>query len=223
MPGIVAVVQPGERRCSQVASRIRESRRVPRRVVSRAALLALLGLLAFAALAEDVVVLRDGGEVRGKLLSLDEHRAVVERQDGRRTTIPRREIRRIEFGEEERPSLKVLVTVRAADDTLELLLDGRRVASPEELRDGWVDIGPLLADGANLVEAVVHNESGTWAYSWVIDLGGKRVSLSCGQRGRKGCTKAGRSGHERGRLPGGKVWLYVDRAAGTVEHEIDER
>ena len=206
-----------------MVSRIREPCSAMRHLVSGAAMLTLLALLAFAALAEDVVVLRDGGEVRGKVLSLDEHRVLVERRDGKRATVPRRDVLRIEFGEDEPPPLKVLVTVRAADDALELLLDGRPVASPEELRDGWVDIGPLLADGANLVEAVVLNESGTWAYSWMIDLGGRRVSLSCGQRGRRGCTKEGRSGHERGRLPGGKVWLYVDRSTGRVEHQVDER
>lgn len=204
------------------ASRFRKAS--ARRIGRALAVLWLSAAIAAAfAVAADLVVLRDGSEMTGTVISVDSHRVVLERDGGRRTTIPRREVARIEFGVEPPAPLRVTVSVREADDRLELLLDGRPVAPYEELRAGRVDIGPRLDDGAHLLEAVVINEDGPWSYSWTVDLGERRISLACGRRGRASCVKPGHGAQDTGRLPGGKVWLYVDRDAGTVEAQVEER
>ena len=178
---------------------------------------------AWAGQAPDRVVLRDGSELAGWVVSLDRELLVMELPGDERREIPRREVARIELGEEELPPLRARVRVYAADDEVHLYLDGREIASPGELAAGWFDLAPLLADGTNELTAEVVNVSGPWAYRWVLDVGGKRTTFACGLAGKSGCRRGeGATGRERGTFFAGRAWLYVHRADGSIDVEIEQ-
>ncbi len=183
----------------------------------------LLAVVPVTSASTDRVVLRDGSELSGYVLSLDRELLVVELPGDERREIPRREVARIELGEEELPPLDAKVRVLAADDEVHLYLDGREVAAPAELEAEWFDLAPLLADGANELTAEVVNVSGPWAYRWVLRAGGKKYTFACGLAGKSGCRRGkGATGRERGTFFAGRAWLYVHRTDGTIEVEIEK-
>jgi hypothetical protein len=189
----------------------------------RAVALAAVSLcLAGPSWAVDLVVLRDGSEFEGKLVSVDRSRAVLEFSDGSRETFERAELARIEFGEEELPDLFARVLVQDSDDVLRLFLNGEEVAAPADLEGRWFDLAPLLIEGANLLTAEVENQAGTWSYRWLVQAGKDRASMTCGLRGKSGCTRLGGNGREQGTMPAGKVWIYVERSAGEAVIEVEE-
>ncbi len=194
------------------------------RTLSLAAIVVcLLALVPVARASADRVVLRDGSELSGYVVSLDRELLVMELPGDERREIPRREVARIEFGEEELPPLDATVRVLSADDEVHLYLDGREVAAPAELEAEWFDLAPLLADGTNELTAEVVNVSGPWAYRWVLRVGGKKYTFACGLAGKSGCRRGeGATGREKGTFFAGRAWLYVHRADGTIDVEIEE-
>jgi hypothetical protein len=169
-----------------------------------------------AALLNDSLTLRDGSTFRCRVMEVDARRVLVEREDGRQSSIPRPDVVRIEFGLAPPPPIVARVHVDEADDIVRIKLDGKEVAPPATLRAGWFDLVPLLRDGPNVVEAEVENRSGSWAYRWVIEAGSQKEVFACGLAGRAGCRDDGREGHERGTFPAGRIYLYVHRDAGEV-------
>lgn len=185
-------------------------------------LLALLAAFpASAAPAPDRVALRRGGEIRCRVLALDERQLVVEREDGRRENLPRADVLRIELGETAVKPIVARVHVVEGDDVVRLLLDGREIASPAELRAGWVDLAPLLREGPNVITAEVENRSGPWAYRWTLEAGAQRETFACGLANRAGCRQRGGNGMEQGTFPAGSAYLYVHRNAGEVVIQRD--
>lgn len=173
------------------------------------------------AVTEDRVVLRDGSELQARVIELTSENLVLEPQGGGRKMIPRRELLRIEFGEQAIPPIKVRVRVFEADDEVRLTLDGSPLATPAELIGGWVDLADKLRDGANLLEAEVENTAGMWAYRWTLEAAGQTKTFACGLTGRSGCRREGGSGTERGSFPAGKVWLYYHRNSGSLRIEVE--
>lgn len=169
-----------------------------------------------AAPAPDKVLLRDGSEIPCRLISVDDRQVLIERGNGDQSRFDRKDVRRIEFGEVEVPRIVARVRVFDGDDQLRLILDGLEVAKPDVLRTGWVDLAPLLKDGANLLTAEVLNEKGTWSYRWVLEAGTAREVFACGLPGKTGCTQDGFIGRETGTLPAGKVWIFVHRSSGEI-------
>lgn len=186
------------------------------------AVLCACALVFPAALAVDTVVLRDGSEIEGQVVSLDAGRLVVDLTDGSRKSFARADVQSIEFGEREMPPIKARVMVNESDDEVRLYLDGREIASPGELQAGWIDIAPLLAEGANQITAEVLNQAGTWSYRWTIEAGGQRHVFSCGLRGKTGCMREGGTGQERGTMTAGRAWVYLKRRAGEVKLQAEE-
>lgn len=186
-----------------------------------AAFLVILAMASTASLALDLVVLRDGSELRGTVVSLDRGRLVLDRDDGKRESVDRIDVRRIEFGEVDAPPIKARVIVNEGDDEVRLFLDGKEFAQPAELEAGWFDISPLLQEGANQISAEVRNEAGTWSYRWTLEVGSDRHVFSCGLRGRTGCNNAGAEGTERGTMPAGRAWVFVKRRAGEAKLQVE--
>lgn len=170
----------------------------------------------------DTVTLRDGRVAEGKVLELDGRRLVLETETGERRAFSRADLASIVFGQEEPPPVVVRVRVFSADDEVRVYVDGEPAASPDELRRGWVDIAPLLHDGANEIYAEVLNRGKVWAYRWVIEAGGERTTFSCGIPHRSGCTAGDLSPTAQGTLPGGKAWLYLHRRDGEVSVEKEQ-
>ena len=186
------------------------------RVLVALAVVMLVSLVRAAAPPQDKVTLRDGSTFACRVLELDARRALVEREGGAQQSIARAELVRIEFGQT--PAVKIVARVHVveADDIVRIKLDGREVASPAELRAGWVDLVPLLADGPNVLEAEVENHSGPWAYRWTIEAGADKATFACGLAGKTGCRENGASGQEKGNMPAGRVYIYVHRDSGEV-------
>ena len=182
-------------------------------------------LVAFLPALADRVILADGSVYEGRLLSVDENWALIRLEDGSEERLPRGELERIEFEPEEEvvPEIRVRVRVRVADDLVRLLLDGEEIADPARTQTEWIDLAPLLAEGANLLEAEVENEAGTWSYQWVLDAGALKETFACGVRGKVGCRRDGMLGTEQGTFGAGRVWIYYDRATGELELQVDER
>ncbi|RMG46033.1 MAG: hypothetical protein D6718_06300 [Acidobacteria bacterium] len=196
--------------------------RIGNTVAQRAGAAACLAVILAAApaAAADLVVLRDGSEIEGHVVLVDETRAVIRLPEGRERVVARKELARIEFGEEpEIPLPRVRVRVLDADDEVHLYLDDEEIAPPAQLLGEWVDLGPRLREGANHITAEVRNETSVWAYRWVIDVGGRRYTFACGLARKSGCREEGHTGREVGTMPAGSAWLYVDRESGTVEVE----
>jgi hypothetical protein len=168
----------------------------------------------------DRIVLADGSEYAGRVVALDAHTLAIE-IDGARRTFPRREVRRIELGDALAPPLVARVKVAEADDELRLLLDGKELAPPAQLRAEWFDLAPLLGDGPHHLTAELTNRRGTRAWRWVLEAGGKKESFACGLVGRSGCTADGREAEAQGTFPAGGVWLYVKLSEGRIELERD--
>ncbi len=185
--------------------------------------LLLLALATLAAASTDRVFLRDGSELEGTVVSLDRELLVLDLPREGRRKIPRREVAKIEFGEEEAPPLDARVRVLAADDELHLYLDGRELAAPAELEAEWFDLAPHLADGANELTAEVVNVSGPWAYRWVLRVGGRKYTFACGLAGKTGCRRGeGATGREKGTFFAGRAWLYVHRSDGSIDVQVEE-
>ncbi|UCF67022.1 MAG: hypothetical protein JSV80_14750 [Acidobacteriota bacterium] len=166
----------------------------------------------------DLIVLRDGSEIRGRLLSVDLDRALIEEESGFQRSVPRRDLARIEFGEPEpAPALRVRVRVYEADDAVQLFLNDEPIAEPATLAREWFDLGPLLGEGSHRLRAEVINDSSVWAYRWVLEIEGQRHTFACGLERKSGCRENGATGLERGTMPAGAVWLYVDRREGRVD------
>lgn len=165
----------------------------------------------------DVVTLRDGSEVRCRVLEVDARRVLVESEAGAQVPYPRADVVRIEFGQAAPPPIVARVKVVDADDDLRLYLDGAEIGTPAELRGAGFDLAPLLREGPNVLEARVTNDSGTWAYRWTLEAGAHREVFSCGLAFKSGCRQGGRSGSERGTFEAGKVYLYVHRSSGEVK------
>lgn len=168
----------------------------------------------------DRVVLVDGSEYTGRVVALDAHTLAIE-IDGARRTFPRRDVRRIELGDAPPPPLVARVKIAEADDELRLLLDGKEVAPPAQLRAEWFDLAPLLGDGPHHLTAELTNRRGTRAWRWVLEAGGKKESFACGLVGRSGCTADGQKADAQGTFPAGGVWLYVKLSEGRIEIERD--
>lgn len=164
----------------------------------------------------DKVLLKDGSEILCRLISVDDRQVLIERGNGDQSRFDRKDVRRIEFGEIEVPRIVARVRVFDGDDQLHLTLDGIEIARPDVLRTGWVDLAPLLKDGANLLTAEVSNEKGTWSYRWVLEAGTAREVYACGLAGKAGCTQDGFIGRETGRLPAGKAWIFIHRSSGEI-------
>lgn len=184
--------------------------------------LVLCASLALPALA-DRIILVDGSVIEGHLVSVDENRAVIRLDDGSEERVPRGELAGIEFEERKQPEIRVRIRVRVADDLVRLYLDGAEIADPARTQTEWIELGPLLAEGANLIEAEVENQAGTWAYQWMLDAGEQKETFACGVRGKVGCRRDDMLGTELGTFPAGRVWLYLDRASGEIELQVDER
>ncbi len=197
-------------------SRIGESRKVTRAWV----LLLFALVLPATVLAEmDQVTLRDGSEIVCRVLDLSKQRLTIEHEDGGHETIPRSSVAAIRFGEDVLPPIKVRVRVFGADDKVRIYVDGDEVASPGELKAGWVDLGPFLHDGANEINAEVENERNVWAYRWVLEAGTQRETFQCGIPRKSGCRAEGRSDRAFGVFPAGRAWIYVHHREGTAEIE----
>ncbi len=165
----------------------------------------------------DTVTLRDGGELRCRVLSVDANKVLVEKDDGAQQALPRVQVQRIEFGEAAvAPPIVARVRVLEGDDVVRILLDGTEVASAAALRAGWVDLAPLLKEGPNRLVAEVRNDGGVWAYRWIVEGGTKKEVFACGLANRSGCREQGGDGLEKGTFPAGNVWIYVHRSAGDV-------
>jgi len=170
--------------------------------------------------AADRVTLTDGSELLGRVVSLDAHVLVVE-ISGARRTVPRRDVRQIELGDAPPPPLAARVKVAEADDEVRLLLDGKEIAPPAELRAEWFDLTTLLGDGPHHLTAEVVNRRGMRAWRWVLEAGGKKETFACGLTGRSGCTADGKAADAQGTFPAGGVWLYVKQSEGTIAVERD--
>ncbi|MFN7966945.1 MAG: hypothetical protein U0V87_14780 [Acidobacteriota bacterium] len=171
--------------------------------------------------ADDLVVLRDGSELHGRLIAVTLDHASLEVAGGGRQLIPRRNVARIEFGETVAPVVRARVRVAEADDEVQLYLDGTPLGTPAELRAGWIDLSAKLKQGANQLTAEVINNGGQWAYRWVVEAGGDSKALSCGLPGRSGCKRAGTTGFERGTFPAGKVWVYYQQETGELKLTVE--
>jgi hypothetical protein len=171
--------------------------------------------------AADRVTLADGSEFAGRVVSLDAHALVIE-IGGARRTIARADVRRIELGETAPPPpLVARVKVADADDEVRLLLDGKEIAPPAQLRAEWFDLTPLLGDGPHRLTAEVTNRRGLRAWRWLLEAGGKKETFACGLTGHSGCTADGRAADAQGTFPAGGVWLYVKLSEGRIELERD--
>ncbi|MBP7149036.1 MAG: hypothetical protein KBD01_16020 [Acidobacteria bacterium] len=168
----------------------------------------------------DVLVLRDGSELTGRLLELDAQRAVFELEGGARETIARTQIRRVEFGDVAAAPLKVRVQVIEADDEVRLYLDGAEIAPAAELKGGPFDLAPLLKEGPNRITAEALNQAGPWAYRWMLEAGGRKHVFACGLAGKSGCTKGG-DARQKGVMPAGGAWVFVHRETGEVTVTVD--
>lgn len=175
-----------------------------------------------AALAADVLVLKDGSEIKGKLVDVDAHRVLFQHEDGRQEPFPRSRVARIEFGSEPIP-LRVRVRVDDADDEVHLFLDGTEIGTPSQLEKGWFDLSPLLQDGPHQLTGEVANKTAFWAYRWVLEAGGQSFAFACGLAHKSGCTTGGRDPREQGTMPAGKAWLFVHRDTGEVRVEVESR
>ncbi len=164
----------------------------------------------------DTVTLRDGSAVPCRVLVLDDRRLLVAKDDGGQQSIPRADVVRIDFGQAAPPPIAARLHVDAGDDLVRVRLDGREIATPAELRAGWIDLAPLLRDGPNVIEAEVENGGGVWAYRWTIEAGGRRETFACGLVNAAGCRENGATGKEKGVFPAGKLYVYVHRDVGEV-------
>lgn len=168
----------------------------------------------------DTVVLVDGTEVTGEVLDLEGDALHLRDSRGNNVTISRARIARILF-ETPAPKMKVEVRAAAADDEVDLLLNGDAVVERAgSLGSGWTDVSDRLVQGNNRLQVRVRNERASWAYKWELRIRGKVTVFSCGQPGvrGKGCTCCGLSGSETGEIgPLDPVWLHVDRPSGTAE------
>jgi hypothetical protein len=191
----------------------------------RFACLLVVGLIgAFsggAAVGLDRVVLRDGTELEGRLVSVDEAVAIVDVEGGGREHVDRDRLARIEFGEAA-PALSARVKVYEADDEVTLYLDGIPLAAPADLAGGWIDLAPLLQEGPNLLTGEVFNDGGTWAYRWVLEVDARKYRFTCGLAHKSGCRRGGLSERARGEMPAGRAWLFVDRRSGDIEVQVEE-
>jgi len=199
---------------------LRADKRIRRlRSAARLAALSLAVFLPLGALA-DTVILTDGDELLGEVLSLDAEKLQLKDSYGKVLTVPRSRVRRIVF-EATPPPLRVEVRIAAADDEADLLVNGaavlERVAG---LGSGWVDISEKLGGGNNQIRILVRNQRSGWAYRWELRVNGRVGVFSCGQIGikGKGCACCGIDGAMTGEISAvDPVWLFVDRAAGTAE------
>ena len=170
---------------------------------------------------EELIVLRDGSELRGRLIEVTLDHAALEVAGGGRQLIPRRNVARIEFGESVAPTIRARVRVAEADDEVQLYLDGAALGTTAELRAGWIDLASKLKQGANQITAEVSNTGGQWAYRWIVEAGGETKTLSCGLPGRSGCKRDGGSGFEKGTVPAGKVWIYYHQETGELKLSVE--
>lgn len=168
----------------------------------------------------DRVTLADGSEFLGRVVSLDSHALIVE-VSGARRTVPRPDVRRIEFGEAPPPPLVARVKVAEADDEVRLLLDGNEIAPPAQLRAEWFDLTTLLGDGPHHLTAEVVNGRGLRAWRWVLEAGGQKETFACGLTGRSGCAQDGQPADAQGIFPAGGAWIYVNLSEGRIEVERD--
>ncbi len=185
----------------------------------RAALAAAVLLAAparAAAPTPDTVTLRDGSAVPCRVVALDDRHLVVAKGDGTQQSFARAEVVRIDLGQAPPPPIVARLHVDASDDVVRVRLDGREIATPAELRAGWIDLAPLLREGPNVIEAEVENRGGVWAYRWTIEAGGRRETFACGLANTAGCRENGTTGKEKGVFPAGKLYVYVHRDAGEV-------
>lgn len=184
--------------------------------------LLLCVFLSVPVLAVDAVVLTDGSEYEGTVISLDKDRLIFDLFDGTRKKFPRRDLSAIYFSEEEKPKpIDVKVRVLAEDDEVMIFLNEEPIATAAELTSSWISIGERLGEGSNRIRAEVQNKTSFWAYRWVIEAGGERYTFSCGLPRKSGCTQDGASGNEKGTMPAGAGWIYVHRNDGSVEVVAD--
>ncbi len=168
----------------------------------------------------DTVVLRDGSQISGEVLGLDSEKLTLRDPGGAVKLLLRSQISKVLF-EPANPPLKIEVRCAAADDELDLLLNGDAVlerAGP--LGTGWVDVSEKARNGNNEFRARVRNERTSWAYRWELRVNGKVTVFSCGQPGikGKGCTCCGLRGDERGVIDRiDPIWVHVDRSVGKAE------
>lgn len=191
-----------------------------RRRASWSAAAVTLALVFPAALCADLLVLRDGSEVRGRLVQVDAHRVLFAREEGGEVSFSRARVARIEFGEAP-ASLRARVHVLEGDDEVRLFLDGAELAAPATLEKGWFDLAPLLKDGPHQLTAEVTNRTAFWAYRWVLEAGTETFDFACGLARKSGCTAGGRDPREKGTMPAGKAWLFVHRESGEIRVETE--
>jgi len=182
---------------------------------------ALLVVLALSpVLLADTLVLLDGTEMTGEVLDLSAEVLHLRDTRGNLVTVNRSKIARILFVTPP-PKLKVDLRCAAADDELDLLLNGDPVQERVgALGSGWLDVTDRLQQGNNQIQVRVRNERASWGYRWELRINGKVSVFSCGQPGTKGkgCTCCGMTGNETGEIgPLEPLWLHVNRAAGAAE------
>lgn len=169
----------------------------------------------------DVVVLRDGTRVEGRVLAVDGERVTVRTEQGDRG-VARDRVLVIEFGESEeitRPPLKIELRSVAADDAVEVLLEDRVVLSAGREQGAWTDLTSVLKDGNNKLQLRIHNERAGWAYRLSLRINGVATSIACGKPrdASAPCRCCGKSGRETGWIELDPVWLFVDRGTGSAE------
>jgi hypothetical protein len=187
----------------------------------RSAHVAVLLIAAWLApVAADTVVLRNGDQLEGTVVLVDDRQVTVRGEGGNRN-VPREQVQAIHFsGAAPLPPLKIELRSLGADDSIEVLLEDEVVFSAGHEQGGWTDLTPALKDGNNELRLRIHNERGTWAYRLSLRINGRATQLACGTPRKldKPCTCCGMKGWERGVIEGLEpIWLFVDRKAGTAE------
>jgi hypothetical protein len=196
-------------------------RTVARRTAAALALLALVtvGLSATDARA-DRVERRNGPDVEGDVLTLDEGQVKIRTPEGT-VSIPRDQVRAIVFDElaAPPPPLKVEIRNVRSDDFLDVLLDDEPIIQRAREGGRWIDVTDKLKDGNNPLRLRIHNERRVWGYHFTVRINGTVTKLECGTPAAgRGCQCCGKTGFETGTiedLP--VVWIHVDRALGIAE------
>ena len=186
----------------------------------RTALLMLPVLLLTVAASADVVVRRDGRELTGDLLSVDDAWVVL-RSEGNNIRIARPDVAAIRFGgEDSRPAMKVEIRNVRSSDAIDVLLEDEVVIRDARVGGLWVDLTPRLKSGNNKLRFRIRNDHAGWGYQLHVRINGAVETIGCGQPPafRDPCQCCGKLGNEKGvidDLP--PVWIYVDSAEGTAQ------